>query len=211
MLERSMLQFGDPPREAELSLMDDAVGLVVFVHPGGGFRSASRSRDIARRLHHAGLATVVADLVGPDELQGASTPAHDVDALARRVLALTDALPPRAASLPLGLLGADLGGPAALLAAAMRPQQVRAVVCRSDRPDLAGASLPDLRCPTLLVAPAADTAACDANREALAALRCVKRLELVPRATRLYLEAGAIDAFAHAAVAWFEQHLRVPG
>lgn len=208
MLERSMLQWGDPHRTGELCLVDGAAGLVVFAHPDGGFRTASRSRDIARRLNHAGLSTLLADLVGTDEALDASRPALDVDALARRLLGLVDALPPHAASLRLGLLGTDHGGPAALLAAAMRPQQVQAVVCRSDRPDLAGAALPDLRCPTLLVAPAADAAACDANREALTALRCPKRLDLIPRATRLYLEAGALDAFAHAAVGWFEQHLR---
>jgi putative phosphoribosyl transferase len=206
MLTRTSLTIGPQALAGELCLMDDARGLVLFVHGSGSSHLSPRNQRIALALQNQSLATCLVDLLTTDEAADEAT-AHDITLIARRVSQAIDALPPAAAALPLGLLGAGTGAAAALMVAAERPQQVRAVVSRGGRTDLAAPVLSDVRTPTLLIVGGADPELLRLNREALAHLRGVKAIEAVPRATHLFLEAGTLEAAALRAGEWFTTHL----
>lgn len=198
--------------EANLAIPEGACGIVLFAHGSGSSRHSPRNRMVAERLRGIGLATVLADLLTADEeAYDLATAAlrFDITLLARRVVAAVDWLcrQPQTAALPLGLFGASTGAAAALVAAAHRPDDVRAVVSRGGRPDLAGDSLALVRAPTLLIVGGRDRQVLDLNERAAAMLRAVHALQVVPGATHLFEEHGALEQVAGWAAEWFDRHL----
>jgi putative phosphoribosyl transferase len=190
----------------------DARGLVVFVHGSGSSRFSPRNRFVAERFAANGLATLLTDLLTPDEeAEDAVTRAlrFDIDLLVKRVVATIDWLRDidDLARLPIGLFGASTGAAAALIAASLRPDAVRAVVSRGGRPDLADKHLQRVRAPTLLIVGGDDRQVLALNREALANLRSEKDLIVVPHATHLFEEPGALEQVAQHAMQWFAKHL----
>jgi putative phosphoribosyl transferase len=193
-----------------------ARGLVVFAHGSGSSRHSGRNRQVAAGLNDRGLATLLMDLLTPDEERvDLHTAEHrfDIPLLAERLVGAVDWLAEQEWSrdLRVGFFGASTGGGAALVAAAQRPGAVGAVVSRGGRPDLAGDALPHVQAPTLLVVGAADEVVLDLNRQALEQLRCEARLEVVPGATHLFEEPGALERVADLAGAWFTSHLSPAG
>jgi pimeloyl-ACP methyl ester carboxylesterase len=185
-------------------------GLVVFAHGSGSSRLSRRNMLVAHSLQARGLGTLLFDLLTLQEAEDRAN-VFDIDLLARRVLEALDAVHAGDRVLPMGLFGASTGAAAALVAAARRPLDVQAVVSRGGRPDLAGDALARVRAPTLLIVGAADTDVVALNRGAMQQLRCTKRLDLVPRATHLFEEAGALEEVARLAGDWFEEHLVAAG
>jgi len=199
-----------------LEIPDPAQGIVVFAHGSGSSRMSPRNRYVARRLRDAGLATLLTDLLTPEEEALDLERGHlrfDIAFLAGRLLAVTDWLTRQGSvrSLPLGYFGASTGAGAALLAAAERGDAVRAVVSRGGRPDLAGAALAKVTAPTLLVVGGADHGVIDLNRDAARALRCEHRLAIVPGATHLFEEPGALEQVSRLALAWCRRQLSNAG
>lgn len=209
MFETSTIDLGAPLSGAELTTVTGAQGLVVFAHADGGARTSWRSDELARVLQRRELNTLLFDLLAADEADNRRKH-DDVELLTRRLLQALDALPAALRDTPIGLLGSDSGAAAALMVAARRPQRIRAIVAKGGRPELAASVLGDVRAPTLLLVGAADPEVLDLNRQALARLRCEKRIDIVPRATHLFLEAGALDAVAQHAGDWFATHLGAP-
>jgi dienelactone hydrolase len=198
--------------DADLAVPEPASGVVLFAHGSGSSRHSPRNRYVAAELQRSGLATVLADLLTPAEEQldaQTSELRFDIGLLARRLTAATDWLAshPPTAGLRAGLFGASTGAAAALVAAAARPDRVGAVVSRGGRPDLAGPALPRVRSPTLLIVGGNDVEVIRLNRAALAQLRCEKQLVIVPGATHLFEEPGALDEVARLAREWFQRHL----
>lgn len=195
--------------EGDLDVPDGARGLVVFAHGSGSGRHSPRNRFVARVLNANGLATLLCDLL--DEREDRDRAARfDIALLAERV----DALLAWASHveavehLPLGLFGASTGAAAALLAASRRPDAVAAVVSRGGRPDLAGrAALAATLAPTLLIVGGADTQVLALNRAAQALMPEGTKLTVVPGATHLFEEPGALEQVAERAAHWFERHL----
>ena len=210
MLDHRRLTLGTQRLEGDLCLVEPARGLVVFAHGSGSSRHSRRNLRVAQTLQRRGLATLLFDLLTADEADDRSN-VFDVALLGQRVLAALDALPAPARDLPLGLFGASTGAAAALVAAASRPASVQAVVSRGGRPDLAGEHLGRVRAATLLIVGASDTGVLELNRAAYALLRCEKRIDVVPRATHLFEEAGALETVARLAGEWFVDHLRPAG
>ena len=196
----------------DLSVPASAKGLVLFAHGSGSSRLSTRNRAVAATLHERGLATLLFDLLTPDEERvDTITRQHrfDISTLAERLVAATDwaTTNPGTRRLPIGYFGASTGAAAALVAAAKRADAVRAVVSRGGRPDLAGASLAEVRAPTLLIVGGADPEVLDLNRLALARLRGVAVLEVVPGASHLFGEPGALEQVSSLACRWLERHL----
>jgi dienelactone hydrolase len=197
---------------ASLVLPADARGIVMFAHGSGSSRFSPRNRYVARRLNEAGLATLLADLLTTEEemldAQGALL-RFDIGLLAGRLIGATDWLRERLDTrhLPVGYFGASTGAAAALVAAAARADAVRAIVSRGGRPDLAGSALALVRAPTLLIVGGNDPDVLELNRRALAELRVEKRLEIVPGASHLFEEPGALEEVSRLAREWFERHL----
>ena len=198
--------------DGDLTLPPGARGVVLFAHGSGSSRHSSRNRYVAQELRRSGLGTLLMDLLTSEEEAVDARTGHlrfDIDLLAERLGAATDWLrdDPRTSRLAVGYFGASTGGGAALLAAADRPAGVGAVVSRGGRPDLAGAALPRVQAPTLLIVGGRDEPVIEMNREALAGLRCERRLEIVPGATHLFEERGALEEVARLAAGWFARHL----
>ena len=196
----------------DLTVPPDARGLVLFAHGSGSSRFSSRNQFVARVLERAGLATLLIDLLTPDEDALDQHTAHlrfDIPMLADRLVAIVDWLTqqPRTATLRIGLFGASTGGGAALRAAAARPIDVVAVVSRGGRPDLAGGALARVTAPTLLIVGGDDTPVIAMNRDAMRRMPGEVSLEIVPGATHLFEEPGALERVAGLAAAWFAQHL----
>ena len=200
----------------DLNLPEDTRGVVLFAHGSGSGRQSPRNRRVARLLNEAGLGTLLIDLLTREEEVIDLCTAHlrfDINLLAERVVRAADWLTqcPSTQHLPIGCFGASTGAAAALVAAAERPNVVGAVVSRGGRPDLAGPALAHVEAPTLLIVGGNDHPVIDLNRTALAQLRCEKQLVVVPGATHLFEEPGALDEVARLAREWFERHLiRVP-
>ena len=195
----------------DLSLPANAQGLVVFAHGSGSSRHSSRNRAVAEALQHARLATLLLDLLTEhEELVDVTTAEFrfDIPLLADRVVAAIDwtQAHPHLLPLPIGLFGASTGAAAALIAAAKRPAIVRAVVSRGGRPDLAEASLEVVKAPTLLIVGGRDEVVIELNRQAFARLKGPKELQIVPDATHLFEEPGALDQVARLAREWFVRH-----
>lgn len=192
----------------EVIVPDHARGLVVFAHGSGSSRRSPRNRFVADSLHRRGLGTLLFDLLTDDEAADRVN-VFDIPLLAGRLLeALAWARDrPDLAALPIGLFGASTGAAAALVAAADRPEAVAAVVSRGGRPDLAADALSRVRAPTLLLVGGEDRDVLALNRQALQQMSCEKRLEVVPRATHLFEEAGTLERVAESAGEWFQGHL----
>jgi putative phosphoribosyl transferase len=206
------LQAGQVELDGDLEVPAGAAGVVLFAHGSGSSRHSPRNRQVAAALRQAGLATLLLDLLtaAEEELDRATAELRfDVGMLAERLVAAVDWLLAEAATagLPVGAFGASTGAGAALVAAVERPQAVAAVVSRGGRPDLAGAALAQVRAPTLLIVGGRDRQVLDLNRAALAELPPSSRLEVVPDATHLFEEPGALDQVARLAAAWFTRHL----
>jgi dienelactone hydrolase len=201
--------------EGNFSLPAGARGVVLFAHGSGSSRHSSRNRYVARLLNEAQLAALLIDLLTPDEEAVDLRTAHlrfDIGLLARRLVGATDWLSqhPDTRDLPIGYFGASTGAAAALVAAAER-SDVGAVVSRGGRPDLAGPALPRVRAPTLLIVGGNDLSVIELNRAGFEQLRCEKQLVIVPGATHLFEEPGALDEVARLARAWLERHLTPAG
>jgi putative phosphoribosyl transferase len=199
--------------EADVVVPERAQGLVLFAHGSGSSRHSPRNRYVAGELQDAGLATVLADLLTPEEEQADARTGSlrfDIGLLAERVAALTDWLVEQdhTAYLGIGLFGASTGAAAALAAAAARPASAEAIVSRGGRPDLAGAILRLVRRPTLLIVGERDTTVLELNRKAMRELGGETRLEVVPGASHLFEEPGALEEVARLAGDWFVRHLR---
>ena len=195
--------------EGDLTLTGGPI--VVFAHGSGSGRHSPRNQHVAAQLRHAGLGTLVIDLLTAEEEAidiRTGELRFDVDLLARRLLAATDWLgrQEETSEVRVGYFGASTGAAAALIAAAGRPE-IGAVVSRGGRPDLAGAALARVRAPTLLIVGGADPQVLDLNRRALDLLKTERRLEIVPGATHLFEEPGALDQVAALARDWFTRHL----
>jgi putative phosphoribosyl transferase len=201
----------DAALNGDLVLPDGATGLVAFAHGGGSSRHSPRNRQVALRLNEAGLGTLLLDLLTPaEELRDFVTGVHrfDIELLSRRLVGVIDWLRARsAASLPIGLFGAGTGAAAALATAAERPDEVGAVVSHCGRPDIAGPALRRVRAPTLLLVGSNDPVVLDLNRQALEQLPTEKQLVVIPGATHVFEEPGALEEVASLAADWFTQHL----
>ena len=199
--------------EGNLLLPANAAGVVLFAHGSGSSRFSSRNRYVAEQLREEGLGTLLIDLLTAEEEQIDMRTAHlrfDIELLADRLIGAIEWLEQEKGtrSMKVGLFGASTGGGAALVAAARRPDRVAAVVSRGGRPDLAGPSLPRVQAPTLLIVGGDDTPVIAMNRDAYRQMECVRRLEIVPGATHLFEEPGALEQVATLAGAWFTEHLR---
>ena len=198
--------------DGSLGVPERAFGVVLFVH--GGESGSRRSRDdyVAEQLRRGGLATLQVDLAAaddaPDEPQ-ADGARLDVELLARRAMGACDWLISQSPTreLPIGLFGASAGAAVALAAAAERPDLVGAVVSRGGRPDLAGLALPRVKAPTLLIVGGSDYPVISLNRDALQYMSCERSLEVVPGATHLFEEAGALESVARLSGDWFRRYL----
>jgi len=191
---------------------DGAHGVVLFAHGSGSSRHSPRNQYVARVLRQAGLGTLLIDLLTADEESVDQYTRHlrfDIELLALRLIGTTDWLRqhPLTDELPIGYFGASTGAGAALLAAADRPDVVRAVVSRGGRPDLAGPALLRVHAPTLLIVGGADAPVIDLNERALELLGGEKELRIVPGATHLFEEPGALEEVARLAADWFARHL----
>lgn len=190
-----------------LELPADPIGVVLFSHGSGSGRMSPRNRQVAAELRSAGVATLLIDLLTTTEDATYHT-RFDIEVLTRRLHVCASWLgtEPSSAPLPLGVFGASTGAAAALCMAAESGTGVAAVVSRGGRPDLAGAALAQVLSPTLLIVGGDDGAVLDLNRQAFEALRCEKALEIVPGATHLFEEPGALERVAALAANWFVQH-----
>ena len=211
--EPAQLVLPDVQLTADLTVPDDAVGVVLFAHGSGSSRASPRNRAVAEVLHRHRIATLLFDLLTEGEAMIDESTGHlrfDIAFLAKRLVGATDWIGTRAlvAHLPVGYFGASTGAAAALVAAAATPPEiVRAVVSRGGRPDLAGAALPRVRAATLLIVGGNDRDVVRLNENAYSRLTCPKELVLVDRATHLFSEAGALEEVSRLAAEWFEQHL----
>jgi putative phosphoribosyl transferase len=212
MVEEVQVPAGAVTLEGNLTLPQDCQAVVLFAHGSGSGRHSPRNRYVARLLNEAKLATLLIDLLTlHEEAIDAQTAQlrFDIDLLAKRLVDATDWLTqfPDTKQLRIGYFGASTGAAAALVAAAERPDQVRAIVSRGGRPDLAGAALPRVRAPTLLIVGGNDVQVIQLNQMALAQLRSEKQLVIIPGATHLFEEPGALDKVARLAREWFQRHL----
>ena len=191
-----------------LAVPEGAKGIVAFAHGSGSSRLSPRNQHVARGLNEAGLATLLFDLLLPDEAEDRHN-VFDIPLLASRLEEALDWIHgnDRLASFTVGLFGASTGAAAALVAAAHRPDAVSAVVSRGGRPDLAADLLPRVKAPTLLIVGGYDDVVIELNQRALDLLACEKRLEIVPGATHLFEEPGTLDAAIELATAWFVRFL----
>jgi putative phosphoribosyl transferase len=211
-VEVSVGQAGRVRLAGHLAALPGASGIVLFAHGSGSSRFSPRNVYVADVLENAGLATLLMDLLTPAEEREDERTARlrfDIALLGERLIGAVDWLATNGetAGLPVALFGASTGAAAALIAAAARPERVAAVVSRGGRPDLAGRVLVEVHAPTLLIVGGADTQVVELNQQALAQLTCEKQLVLVPGATHLFEEAGALEQVAQLAARWFVDKL----
>jgi dienelactone hydrolase len=209
------VQTGIVTLTGNLVVPEDASGIVLFAHGSGSSRLSPRNRSVARELSGRGLATLLIDLLTPEEERVDIETAHlrfDIDLLADRLAGAKEWLTgqPETRDFRIGYFGASTGAAAALVAAAVQPESIGAVVSRGGRPDLAGDLLPRVQASTLLIVGGDDFPVIQMNRQAFAQLTCKKKLEIVPGATHLFEEPGALKTVARLAGDWFLQHLSAP-
>jgi putative phosphoribosyl transferase len=198
--------------DGDLVVPDGASGIVVFAHGSGSSRRSPRNRMVAERLNGRHLATLLFDLLTEDEERVDARTGHlrfDIDFLSSRLDGATAWVREDAAAsaLPLAYFGASTGAAAALVSAARRPDSIGAIVSRGGRPDLAGDALGGVRAPTLLLVGGRDPEVFELNRRAAARLTAEHRIDVVPGATHLFEEPGAIEEVARRAGEWFVEHL----
>lgn len=199
--------------EGDLTIPVKAAGLVVFAHGSGSSRFSRRNRSVAQVLQGGGYATLLLDLLTrQEEVIDERTREYrfDVERLGHRVVAAIDwtASQPKVARVPVACFGASTGAAAALIAAAERPETVRAVISRGGRPELAGDALPKVQAPTLLIVGGDDEPVIELNRAAMRRMRAPVRLEIVPGATHLFEEPGALELVAQLALTWCTKYLK---
>jgi dienelactone hydrolase len=211
--ERQVLvQAGPVQLAGNLALPVAAQAIVLFAHGSGSSRFSSRNRYVAQVLQQAGLATLLIDLLTLEEEEIDQRTRHlrfDIGLLASRLVGATDWLQQSTdtQNLRIGYFGASTGAAAALVAATERPATVGAIVSRGGRPDLAGSTLSRVKAPTLLIVGGNDFPVIGMNEDALAQLQVEKRLEIVPHATHLFEEPGALEVVARLASQWFQHYL----
>jgi pimeloyl-ACP methyl ester carboxylesterase len=207
-MRSQQVRIGPRALPGDLDLAPRSRALVLFAHGSGSSRLSRRNRWVAEVLQQHALSTLLFDLLDDDEAAD-QRKIFDIGLLSARVQQALDWSAGQAAltGMRIGLFGASTGAAAALCAAAVRPGRVSALVSRGGRPDLAGACLPAVQASTLLIVGGADREVLALNRKALRELRCEKRLEVVPGATHLFEEPGALGSVAELAAAWFERHL----
>jgi dienelactone hydrolase len=198
--------------DGTLTVPPEPPGVVLFAHGSGSSRHSPRNRFVAGYLHESGLATLLMDLLTPEEeaIDARTRQIRfDIELLAERLVGAIDWLAgyENTRGLPVGLFGASTGGGAALVAAAVRPDQTAAVVSRGGRPDLAGDALPEVRAPTLLIVGGDDEPVIQLNRRAMARMQAPVTLEIVPGATHLFEEPGTLEPVAELARDWLARHL----
>lgn len=206
---------GNVALDGDLAVPQDAKGIVLFAHGSGSSRHSSRNRYVAELLRGDGLGTLLFDLLTSQEEQAESLTAHlrfDIDLLADRLIGAMNWCDDDndCRGVPVGLFGASTGGGAALVAAARHPEKVGAVVSRGGRPDLAGAELSRVRAPTLLIVGSRDDPVLRLHQEAMRLMDATVALEIIPGATHLFDEPGALEEVAQLARSWFTRYLR-PG
>ena len=199
---------GSVTLNGNLTMPEDARAVVLFAHGSGSSRHSPRNQFVAQRLQEADLATLLMDLLTLREEEEDARTARlrfDMGLLGQRLIAALDWLveDPRTRTLRVGCFGASSGAGGALVAAAERPESISVVVSRGGRPDLAGADLPRVQAPTLLLVGSRDEAVVEMNRQAFEQLRCVKELVIVPGASHLFEEPGTLEVVAELAAAWF--------
>lgn len=216
-MHRSLsIELADVQLTGDLLLPDGARGLVVFVHGSGSSRLSIRNQQVASYLSERGLTTLLFDLLSAAEERIdriTSELRFDIPLLTQRLVGVLDwiAAESELSFLPVGLFGASTGAAAAILSAVQRPEQVRAIVSRGGRTDLAGGKVQQLHAPILQIVGARDPVILGLNRKVSQALACEQRLDVVPGATHLFEEPGTLQEVARLAAQWFEQHLRKPG
>jgi putative phosphoribosyl transferase len=206
---------GEVMLEGTLNLPQQALAVVLFAHGSGSGRHSPRNRHVANVLNEARLATLLIDLLTREEEEFdlfTGELRFNIALLAHRLVVTTEWLTQYTDTrrLPIGYFGASTGAAGALVAAAQRPDRVGAVVSRGGRPDLAGTALSRVRAPTLLIVGGNDLQVIELNKEALRLLRCEKDLAIVPGASHLFEEPGALDEVARLAGWWFLRHLTRP-
>ncbi|MBI3418098.1 MAG: dienelactone hydrolase family protein [Verrucomicrobia bacterium] len=199
--------------QGDLEAPAGATGVVLFAHGSGSSRQSPRNQFVARVLRDAGTATLLFDLLTRAEEAADARDGHlrfNIGLLVERLVAVTHWVARQGAMqhFGLGYFGASTGGAAALVAAAELGSAIDAVVSRGGRPDLAGAALSRVKSPTLLIVGERDDVVRQLNEAAFAQLRCKKELAVVPRATHLFEEPGALEEVAALAAAWFRRHLK---
>ena len=200
--------------QGELALPAKAPGLVLFAHGSGSSRRSPRNQYVAGVLRQAGLGTLLFDLLTPEEEEAEALTRHlrfNIGLLARRLVAVTRWAMDQAtiADMSVGFFGASTGAAAALVVAAELGESVAAVVSRGGRPDLAGDALESVRAPTLLIVGGEDRVVIQLNQEAYSRLRREKALRIVPGASHLFEEPGALEIVAKMATEWFSEHFAV--
>jgi dienelactone hydrolase len=213
VLERPIrISAGAATIDGDLQQPHDAAGLVVFAHGSGSSRFSRRNRMVADALVAAGFGTLLLDLLTRDEEAVDARTAEyrfDIDRLARRVVYAIDwaRAQPGLDVLPVGCFGASTGAAAALIAAAERPERVKAVISRGGRPDLAGAALAHVKAPTLLIVGGDDEPVIELNESAMTRMNAQVELAIIPHATHLFEESGALEKVARLAVDWCHTYL----
>lgn len=202
--------------DADLSIVEHAAGIVLFAHGSGSSRHSPRNRAVAEAMNARGLATVLVDLLTAEEEQVDAQTRHlrfDIGLLADRLIGIVDWLGEQSdtAPLPIGLFGASTGAAAALVAAAGRPDAVRAVVSRGGRPDLAGPALVEVRAPTLLIVGGRDQQVVELNEQARNTMTVLAELRIIPGATHLFEEPGTLEQVAEESAEWFHSWLALAG
>ena len=208
MADAETVQIGAQGLEGYLVRPGATGAMVVFAHGSGSSRHSRRNGYVAEELQAAGFGTLLFDLLTAEEASDRRQ-VFNIELLGARMVEAMTWLEQEAglARAPLGLFGASTGAAAALVAAAQRPERVGAVVSRGGRPDLAGKALGGVRCPSLFVVGGGDAPVIDLNRAALEQMTCTKRLEIVPRATHLFEEPGALERVVALAGDWFRTYL----
>jgi putative phosphoribosyl transferase len=205
------VQAGRHLLEGTLAVPDGARGMVLFAHGSGSGRFSPRNQFVAHNLREASLGTLLLDLLEEDESDDREK-VFDIELLAGRLQSAANWLrqEPETSHLALGYFGASTGAAAALVAAARQPEHIAAVVSRGGRPDLAEDCLPAVKAPTLLIVGGDDDVVVQLNEQALARLRCPKKLVIIPGATHLFPEPGAMEEVSRLAREWFASHF-APG
>jgi dienelactone hydrolase len=198
--------------DGNLLVPSGVTGIVLFAHGSGSSRFSSRNRYVASALREGNLGTLLIDLLTQREEARDHVTAElrfDIGMLADRLAGTVEWIraQPGLSAMKIGLFGASTGGGAALVAAAARPKLIHAVVSRGGRPDLAGAALPRVEAPTLLIVGGSDVPVIEMNRQAMARMHCERRLEIVPGATHLFEEPGTLEKVAELARDWFTRYL----
>jgi alpha-beta hydrolase superfamily lysophospholipase len=207
------IPFANFELNGELIIPAKATGVVLFAHGSGSSRHSPRNQYVARTLREHGVGTLLFDLLTEGEEEEDRFTGHlrfDIRLLAKRLLGATDWFHKEDPDLLIGYFGSSTGGAAALIADTESEVPINAIVSRGGRPDLAGDALPRVKAPTLLIVGGNDAEVIQLNEEAYARMSCPKELRLVPGASHLFEEGGALERVAEMAAEWFERHFIAP-